>query len=498
MNKKCPLIDLIQTEKHLFWVYNNLAYLYDDYKNSPESDNILYIRGNIGRPKTEFFFINESSKTGLTFIDDDFFTWIFENYYNQRWNYSEFVIDCFSSYQYRIEYTDDLDEALKTNGILCDILIFDFEEKGLYPNPQKLDLVVKNYLSDIVPDWGIQYSSKDYTVMDKNRIYHFFEYHFKSYKGNCYDFINHCNKIINEVWEVESPQNLKRQKYFDEWKTEKLVEYGLDPSKLKLETMIKPKSQMNIRLYEDFSYLKNCLTIQFKLPYKFISADINQMIDIVKKYYNDFFYTHSQVLVMNEAFASKGFFVKGTLPYEVHNTPKYFLQEFYVTLEEREKINRTNEINEDDLIRVILKERLFIEISDNQDLTDEYLQSVLLVEFDKKREFFFEELNKLALEFLPQKVINTPETLHVTNNLENKKLTLTGSKVTIYHVFKQLIAKQIIGENAKEVAEFLIRNVTGFENSDIGNLATEITRDRKPNLEKGSAGISRNNRIDLD
>ena len=82
--------------------------------------------------------------------------------------------------------------------------------------------------------------------------------------------------------------------------------------------------------------------------------------------------------------------------------------------------------------------------------------------------------------------------------LESKKLTLTGKKVTIYHIFKQLIDRKFIGENAKEVAQFLIQNVNGFENDDINTLSTEISRNRETNLEKGTVGISKENRINLD
>ena len=165
-----------------------------------------------------------------------------------------------------------------------------------------------------------------------------------------------------------------------------------------------------------------------------------------------------------------------------------------------------NDIECKKIFKKWIKEKIdFLEISNPQVLVDIYC-SQKRIEYNESLisnsipfEVFYNakfEVKIYAFFQLNEKI--TPKPPQIQNNLGNKKLTLTGDKVAIYHVFKQLIAKQIIGENAKEVAEFLIRNVTGFENSDIGNLSTEIARDRKTNLETGTAGIAKKNKIDLD
>lgn len=251
-----PLIDLKKTEQPPFWVYNNFAFLYHSYLKSYENNIYYYVMGDYQeKPKLDErldvkLSINPNLKD-VYFIDNKSFEWVEQNYYRHfvesehphNWIFSDYVIGCFSA---KYEFSECQVPGFIDDEI-HDIDVFDFESEGLSPDSESMDLLVKDKLKNIVPDWGIQYSSKDSIVMDKNRVYHFFEYHFKSYKGNCYDFINHCNKIINEVWEVESPQNLKSQKYFDEWKTEKVVEYGLDRSKLNIEPKItsEPPQQEN-------------------------------------------------------------------------------------------------------------------------------------------------------------------------------------------------------------------------------------------------------------
>ena len=186
--------------------------------------------------------------------------------------------------------------------------------------------------------------------------------------------------------------------------------------------------------------------------------------------------------------------------------------------------NAQNDISCKKVFKKWVKEKIdFLEISNPQVLIDIYI-SQKRIEYDEKfiaqdfqgnvllneygdsysnaapfEVFYNAKLEVKIYEFFQLNEKTTPEPPQPQqNNLENKKLTLTGSKVTIYHVFKQLIAKQIIGENAQEVAEFLIQNITGFENDSINYLGTEITRNRKTDLEKGNGGILKKNRIDLD
>ena len=363
--------------------------------------------------------------------------------------------------------------------------------------------------SDIVPDWGIQYSSKDSIVMDKNRVYHFFDYHFKLYKGNCYDFINHCDKIINEVWKVESSQNLKSQKYFDEWKTEKVVEYGLDRSKLNLEQNNKIETpisnlisaEFNYRMVEDIGRTMNKAMSVFKLPYGFLKYDMNEILTFFEKFYKSNFFIPSQILLFNREIKKRNYFEdKHSWLRDGYYTRDYILRLFgsneeqiAVSKEQQEGDIDNSFVNYiNNIVSTIIKREFKLAVKP-ENLDDNFLDNLLSNEIKIKIETFFVELDKLGME-----TVTTPEPPQLRNDLENKKLTLTGSKVTIYHVLKKLIAQKSIGENPREVAEFLIKNVTGFENDSIDYLAREIARDREPDLEKGKGGISKKNRIDLD
>lgn len=61
-------------------------------------------------------------------------------------------------------------------------------------------------------------------------------------------------------------------------------------------------------------------------------------------------------------------------------------------------------------------------------------------------------------------------------NFEDTK----GNKITLYHVLRQLYDREIIKNTWPEIAEFLIENVTGFENSNSKNLAGELSRRTDP------------------
>ena len=240
-----PLIDLKKTKQLPFWVYNNYAYVYYSYLESFKKDPQYYVMGDYqDKPKLDeslqIKLSNNPNIEGIYFIENESFEWVEQVYYphlvqsepSYNWIFSDYVINCFSA---NFKLKESITRGFLDDDEIYNIEVYDFESAGLYPKSQKLDLLVKEYLKNVEPDWGIQFSSKDSIVMDKNRVYHFFEYHFESYKGDCYDFINHCTILTNEVWEVKSSQNLKKLKYFDKWKTEKVVEYNLDSSKLKLK-----------------------------------------------------------------------------------------------------------------------------------------------------------------------------------------------------------------------------------------------------------------------
>lgn len=83
-----------------------------------------------------------------------------------------------------------------------------------------------------------------------------------------------------------------------------------------------------------------------------------------------------------------------------------------------------------------------------------------------------------------KKQLSTVEMLEVkevskTNNklkFNNKK----GNKASLYYVLRQLYEKGIIESSWPEIAEFLIENVTGFENSNSKNLTDELSRKTDP------------------
>ncbi|MCU0467908.1 MAG: hypothetical protein MUF58_04835 [Arcicella sp.] len=266
--KSYPLVDLRQTNTPVFWVYNNLAYVYREYENSLNRIPVYIYGDEHKKPKlnTDFKIIHFPNSE-LKYFEDETFTWVLEFYYTKIErnadfkynNFSPFAIECFSV-QYDLKELDveyDLDEydfgydlgkkGMRFEQWVSEMSIYDYEKYGYYPDSEQLDILVKEYLKNVKPDWENPFiSNKDFTSLDKNRIYHFFEYHFKSYEGSVYDFINHCDRIIDKVWNDESSQNLTKQKYFDEWKTEKVIEYNLDRSKLGLEPIATPKPQQPI------------------------------------------------------------------------------------------------------------------------------------------------------------------------------------------------------------------------------------------------------------
>ena len=432
--KKYPLVDLEKTETPVFWIYNNLAHLYDYYN----VDCFTSDREVISKIR-----INESEST-IKYIEDLMFEMIVNKilelpdskfrYEFKNWDSSEFSITLFSVYQYKIKYPDELDNAFKINGYLCEETIFDFEEKGLYPNSEQLDLLVKKYLKEIEPDLSLKEeleSRENGYHFTRDNIYSFFLFHFNSYKGDVHDFIKHCLEITNEVWSVKSPKNIKRQKYFDNWVSETLNQYPeIDPKKF----------------YDDYETSKT------------ENLDYTQPITIEEL--NEIDYTEDLVFNISglELFLN-----------DKRDTFTGSVYDFVKNVIEISKQNWKESFSD-------LKRKNIVKNWVEKTITE--------LNLDKMR---------LGIEPTPE----PPQPVESVG-IEHKKLTLTGKKVTIYHIFKQLIDRKFIGENAKEVAQFLIQNVNGFENDDINTLSTEISRNRETNLEKGTVGISKENRINLD
>lgn len=538
INKKYPLIDLEVSEQPPFWVYNNYAYVYYNYLESLKKDPQYFIMGDYqDKPKLDELLqiklSNNPNFKGIYFIENESFEWVEQVYYPQLvqsepsydWIFSDYAINCFSAnydiltpeYKVKSPYEFDTDEILLPPlGEIYKIEIYNFENAGLFPNSKELDLLVIDYLKEIVPDWGIQYSNKDSIIMDKNRVYHFFEYHFKSYKGNCYDFINHCDKIINEVWEVESPQNLKKQKYFNDWKTEKLVEYGLDRSKLNLEQKNKIETpisnlisaEFNYRMVEDIGRTMNKAMSVFKLPYGFLKYDMNEILTFFEIFFKSNFFIPSQILLFNREIKKRNYFKDKDSWLRDGNSNQYYTRDYILRLfgSHEEQIAVSKEQQEGDydnsfvnyvnnIVSIIIK-REFKLVVKPENLDDNFLDNLLSNKIKIKTETFFLELDKLGLE-----PVTTPEPPQEQDNEIKFSLTLStrhGAKTAIYYAFKQLIDKNIISNTPTEVALFFKQNIKGFENCDVKNEATEIGRNRNRELKNGTTEPKKNNQIDLE
>ena len=162
-----PLIDLKKTDTPVFWVYNNLAYMYREYEYSLKNTTHYIYGDEHKKPKlnTELKIIY-SPNSELKYFEDETFTWVLEFYYSviepnadfEHNDFSPFAIECFSvEYElgeYDVEY--DLEEHdLGKKGVsfeqwVTKMFIYDYEKYGLYPDSEQLDLLVKNYLIDIV------------------------------------------------------------------------------------------------------------------------------------------------------------------------------------------------------------------------------------------------------------------------------------------------------------------------------------------------------------
>jgi hypothetical protein len=500
-----PLVDLIETDEPVFWVYNNLADLYFDYMKNIETPYM--VMGDWEKkPALDLELqIIKVENPQLFYIMNESFTWIIENYYGEsfngeykgNWNYSEFAIDCFSTH-YKIKEEDCKDRRKSIYKLITDIGIAYFTLNPLVPKRYQLDLVVEEYLKKIEPDWGIQYSSKDSIVMDKNRVYHFFEYHFKSYKGNCYDFINHCDKIINEVWEVESPQNLKRKKYFDEWKTEKVVEYGLDRSKLnlgqknKIETTMSNlvSAEFNYRMIEDLERIMEKAMSGFKLPYGFLKYDMNEILTFFEKFYKSNFFVPSQILLFNREIKKRNYFEDKHSWLRDGSSNQYYTRDYILRLfgSHNEQIAVNKEQQEGDydnsfvnyvnnVVSIIIK-REFKLVVKPENLEDNFLDNLLSNKIKIKTETFFLELDKLGLE-----PIATPEPPQQQNeNITQPlvKIRWNAQNNVLAYILVQLKqmsgkgGKPIIDNSYEDIAVFLKTNFDCYQDTEISTIATTL------------------------
>ena len=126
-----------------------------------------------------------------------------------------------------------------------------YYQEGLYPDSQKRDLLVKEYLKNIDFEWGE--AEKYYLELEgmnfsPNKIYDFFDFHLDFYNGDPHDFINHSIELINDVWGFKNVMNIKRTKCFDRWIEDIIQKYNFDRSKLGLEpvtTTEPPREQDN-------------------------------------------------------------------------------------------------------------------------------------------------------------------------------------------------------------------------------------------------------------
>lgn len=246
MNKKYPFIGLTICLEPAFWVYNNYAYVYQCYLESYKLNDRWEFMGDYHKKPLLDSSLAIEKFGNLSYIQNDNFIWVDEVYYEEglpieTWNYSEYAINCFSAHY-------ELNES-EAKGFINDeiynIEVRNFESTGLCPDSQELDLLVKEYLENIITKWTnkniFDMGGMSGVDVSSNRLYAFFDYHFEEYQGDMHDFVNHSIELVKGLWNVESVKNTNRQKCFDFWVEDKIVKNNLDRSKLKLEPEITPE-----------------------------------------------------------------------------------------------------------------------------------------------------------------------------------------------------------------------------------------------------------------
>jgi hypothetical protein len=74
-----------------------------------------------------------------------------------------------------------------------------------------------------------------------NKVFSFFDFHFRNYEGSVYDFLNHAIEMIDSIWEYESDKNIQRKKRFVHWLKHTVKRLNLEPIKLGLEPDTTPE-----------------------------------------------------------------------------------------------------------------------------------------------------------------------------------------------------------------------------------------------------------------
>ncbi len=235
MQKLLPLITFQEINKPSFWDYNNFSTVLNAHlREFGNYLNIHYFFGNSEKGFSCPYYMDASEYSN--YINDFEQKQKFKNYI--LWKYNHFALDIllakYKGIDNRIENIE-LSESESGNS-----------KKGIYPNPTQLDLVVKDRLREIKPDFTVDdLNDKALQLLKcENNVDAFFTFHFKKYEGeDPDDFANHTIEITNEIWSDRKTANIDRKKYFNEWIERKINEGYLDRSKLNLEQSIAPNPQ---------------------------------------------------------------------------------------------------------------------------------------------------------------------------------------------------------------------------------------------------------------
>ena len=209
-----PLIDLVKIEDKtkIFWVCFNYAEEFQkkSYKFKISANEKIYCAIYENDRNKEHHCFGVSNDNFLKFRTINAETMAMELFINSDDVINDgvgFAIGLFSAkYQLeKIEFGTDLYYYKGLVGFFDRVEVTYFEKDNFYPAPQQVDLVVQYFLKNINID----------------RLTAFLDFHLMEYEGTTMNFINHCEKLTNDIWNIENAKDFKRKKCFDNWVIEK-------------------------------------------------------------------------------------------------------------------------------------------------------------------------------------------------------------------------------------------------------------------------------------
>lgn len=217
-----PLIDLVKIEDKtkIFWVCSNYAEKFQKKSYKISANGKIYCAmyeqlTNSNRSKEHHCFgVNSDSFLKFRTINAE--TMAMELFINSDDVINDgvgFAIGLFAAkYQLeKIEFGTDLYYYKGLVGYFDKVEVTSFGKDNFFPAPQQVDLVVQYFLKNISIDG----------------LTDFLDFHLIEYEGTTMNFINHCEKLTNDIWNIENAKDFKRKKCFDNWVIGKLIENDL-------------------------------------------------------------------------------------------------------------------------------------------------------------------------------------------------------------------------------------------------------------------------------